>query len=248
MISIFSKKQFLSDFLSGCTDIHCHILPGIDDGPDSVKKAIQLLKGFAEIGVTDFIATPHVMSDLYPNSETSILKSRFLLADALADEQYISPRIKASAEYMIDNNFEELTSQKRLMPLKDYFVLVEMSYVQPPIYLESALEILKENGYIPVLAHPERYQFYHNRYGIYEKLKNLGCVFQMNALSIGGFYGSGVQQTALRLLEDRYIDFIGTDIHHLAHLEELKNLQISRKMVNSLLPVINRTKNVFMNS
>jgi protein-tyrosine phosphatase len=105
-----------------------------------------------------------------------------------------------------------------LLTLKDNYVLVEMSYINAPIQLYDVLFDLQVAGYIPVLAHPERYLFYHNNFNEYSKLKRAGCLFQLNLLAVVGYYGEGVAKIAEQLLEKGMYDFVGSDVHHDSHI------------------------------
>ena len=177
MLHFFSKKHFLKDLLEGFVDIHCHILPGIDDGAKNINESIELIKGLVELGVKEFIPTPHVMQDFYPNTDESIGNSFEILLDALKTTALSNIPINPAAEYMMDSHFEGLLNNKNLFTLKGKYVLVEMSYFQQPINLETIIFDLKNHGYLPVLAHPERYSYYHHTREKYKELKQLGCFF-----------------------------------------------------------------------
>ena len=120
---------------------------------------------------------------------------------------------------MLDNFLIKKMNNQSLLCLKDKYLLVELSYLQPPINLSELLFELQLNGYKPVLAHPERYKYYFNNYKQLQKIKNSGCLFQLNLMSVVGYYGENTKSLATRLLRDRFIDFVGSDIHHKGHLE-----------------------------
>jgi protein-tyrosine phosphatase len=247
MISIFRKKEFLIDHLQGITDIHNHILPGIDDGAQNVEDSIGLLEKFREIGITKFIATPHIMNDYYPNSPETINNALDLLSIEInKSESLKNTEIQFAAEYMMDQSFLDLIENTKLLTLKDNMVLVEMSYFQAPINLNEILFKLQTSGYKPVLAHPERYAFYHSKdLSKYEELKNRGCLFQMNTLSLTPHYGINMQKIAYKLLENNMIDFIGSDTHRIQHLDKLSNIVIHRKIKDSIQMIISSTRERF---
>ncbi|WP_034920726.1 tyrosine-protein phosphatase [Gillisia sp. CAL575] len=247
MISIFRKKQYLIDYLEGITDIHNHILPGIDDGAQNVTDSIELLDRFYDLGITKFIATPHIMNDYYPNTPETINSALSLLQNEINNNEKLkNTDIRYAAEYMMDQNFLELVENEELLTLKDNMVLVEMSYFQAPINLNQILFRLQTKGYKPVLAHPERYAFYHTKdLTKYEELKNRGCLFQLNTLSLTPHYGGNMQKIAYKLLEKGMIDFIGSDTHRIQHIEKLSNIVINRKLNESLLKIISNTKEKF---
>ena len=246
MINIFTKKQFLKDLLEDFVDIHNHILPGIDDGSASLAESIILIKNMKNLGITQFIATPHIMGDFYPNNETTIGNAYQSLILELRKKKLNDIIVNPSAEYMMDNNFEILIDQNNLFPLKENYVLIEMSYFQPPINLEEILHKLIIKNYIPVLAHPERYTFYHEKKSYYKVLKQMGCLFQLNMLSLGDHYGKSTQKMGMYLLEENLIDFIASDIHNDFHIEEIKNLLLNKSQQQYLPNIIENTKNTFL--
>jgi protein-tyrosine phosphatase len=248
MISIFRKKEFLIDQLEGITDIHNHILPGIDDGAQNLEESIGLLEKFRDLGITKFIATPHIMNDYYPNTPETINTALTLLKKEISENKSLkNTEIRFAAEYMMDQNFLELMKTEKLLSLQENMVLVEMSYFQAPINLNEILFKLQTNGYKPVLAHPERYAFYHTKdLSKYEELKNRGCLFQLNTLSLTPHYGSNMQKIAYKLLENGMIDFIGSDTHRLQHLEKIETITIQKKTKDSINNIISKTKERFL--
>jgi len=241
MFSIFSKKNFLVDHLEGFIDIHNHILPGIDDGAKNVEESLELLKGFSEFGVKDFICTPHIMENYYPNTPYSIKKSLAELENSLKMNALKDINIRVAAEHMIDSNFETILKENEVMPLANNYLLIEMSYLQASINFTTAIEKTKAKGLSPILAHPERYNYIKNNTNQYEEIKNRGLFFQLNLLSISGYYGKEVYRKAIQLLDSKLIDFVGTDIHNLNHLSHLKNIQLNTKLLKKLEPLIKQT-------
>lgn len=245
MFNIFKKKEFLIDNLAGFTDMHCHILPGIDDGAKNLRESIRLIKMFSQYGITNFIATPHIMGDTYPNDKESIELALTQVKNNLQYYNFKDVNINYAAEYMMDEEFENLLDQKNILPLKDKYILVEMSYFQPPINLIEVIENIRNKGYLPVLAHPERYIYYHNSLKTYTTLRQMGCFFQLNLLSLSEYYGEDIQKTALTLLQENLIDFVGTDTHHSKHLKALATIKITKKLKNDVLPIIENTSLAF---
>ncbi len=245
MFSIFKKKKFLVDYLEGFIDIHNHILPGIDDGSKSTEDSISMLKTFGEFGVKNFVATPHIMDNYYPNTPETINKAFLLLKNSLVENDMTDVSFEAAAEHMIDGNFDTILKNKTIMPLKKRYLLVEMSYLQPSINFKEAIEDIASAQYFPILAHPERYVYLHNRLKKHQKNKNRGILFQLNLLSVGGYYGKDVQQSAIRLLDNNLIDFVASDVHNMNQLNELKNLQLSPKIIEKLQPIIENTVEAF---
>lgn len=229
MIQFWKPKVFVLDSMENMPDIHCHVLPGIDDGAANADQSISLLKKYKDLGFKKIIATPHTMGEVYPNTPESIAQ-----AYTQIENEIEAIALSYSSEYMLDENFEKLLDSDTLLPLKDKYLLVEMSYFQPPIHLDQLVFKITSLGYTPVLAHPERYAFYHKSLSVFDDLKRKGCMLQLNALSLSKHYGSAVQKTAFELLSDGKYDFIGTDTHKLSHLELLSGLQISKKQQPAL--------------
>lgn len=241
MVSFFSRKKYLIDLLEGFVDMHNHILPGIDDGAKTVDDSIQLIKGFSEIGVTNFIATPHIMYNYYDNTPETIQNSLSVLKEELLKNGLNDVDITAAAEHMIDSNFETILQEKQVMPMQKDHLLIEMSYLQRPINFDESIIAIAHNRFFPILAHPERYNFLHGRTRKYGEFKQQGIYFQLNMLSLSEFYNKEVQKIAFKLLEDGMIDFIGSDVHNLEQLNSLKKLTINKKTKELLLPIIENT-------
>ncbi|RUT69070.1 histidinol phosphatase [Flavobacterium cupreum] len=237
MLSLFKSKPFLKDLLSdNYIDIHSHLLPGIDDGAKTIGDTLKLAKAFAEIGISQFITTPHIKHHFWDNSPEVIRTNQQETAMALKENGIITP-FRAAAEYFMDDWFENHFKTEKLLTLKDNYVLVEISYISPPAQLHKTLFDLQVAGYIPVLAHPERYLYYHQNFSEYEKLKKSGCLFQLNLLATVGYYGSGVTKISEELLKKGMYDFVGSDVHHRNHMKELGK-KIKIKNASALKEVI----------
>jgi tyrosine-protein phosphatase YwqE len=241
MFSFFSKKYFLIDHLEGFIDIHNHILPGIDDGAKTVDESIELIKGFGEFGVTDFICTPHIMENYYPNNPTTINSSLSLLKNGLKMNNLDHVHIEVAAEHMIDSGFEKLIEEKKIMPLSKSYLLIEMSYLQASINFNESVKLISDIGLFPIFAHPERYAYLHNHLKQYKKLKGKGLLFQLNMLSLSDYYGKEVYQAANWLLKNNLIDFMASDIHKISQLNSLKKISINEKTLMLIKPIIEKT-------
>jgi protein-tyrosine phosphatase len=220
----FNKKNIpLTDFFKNdFVDIHSHLLPGIDDGAKDLNASIDLIEKMSSYGIKSFITTPHILGDVYPNTPEIIKSKLQTVKNELLKRNITDIAIDAAAEYMMDEQFSEMIEKdEKLLTLKDNNVLVEMSYFNAPINLYEVLFQLQLKGYKPVLAHPERYNYYHTDFKSYHKLKQAGCLFQLNLLSLTDHYGKGVQKTAEKILKENLYDFVGTDTHHQRHLDIL---------------------------
>ncbi|MGW9686027.1 tyrosine-protein phosphatase [Flagellimonas sp. 2504JD1-5] len=246
MFSFFHKKIFLVDYLHGLVDMHNHILPGVDDGAETVEESLELIRNFKNMGITNFVFTPHIMHNYYPNTPETIQKSYDTLNNALENNNMAGITTDFSAEHMIDDNFETILENSEVMPLKKDYMLVEMSYLQPSINFDKAIIEISKQQYYPILAHPERYVYFHNRNHIYQTLKSQGMLFQLNLLSLTSeVYGVGVQKQTQKLLEEGMIDYIASDIHNIHQIKMLKEIKISNAILNRLLPIIENTIRTF---
>jgi len=241
MLSIFQKNTYLVDLIGGITDFHNHILPGIDDGANSPEESLDLIKKFKEFGIENFIATPHVMGDYYSNTPQTI--NRALKKVQSLDN---SLKIKAAAEYMMDNHLIDIIEKNDILTVTTKNVLVEMSYIQPPINLPEILFKLQNHSFSPILAHPERYPYLYSK-GLdkYHDLKSRGCSFQLNMLSLSRHYGSGIQKIAFQLLENDMIDYISSDVHRMDHLEKIEKIKIPKTYLKQIKHIIAESKNLF---
>lgn len=223
---LFFKKKHkntLAELIpNGYVDIHSHLMPGIDDGAESNEDTLKLINILSNYGFSQFITTPHVLTGVWNNTKEGILKKEEYTKSLLKDNAINTP-FKAAAEYLMDDVFLQLFQNEKLLTIKDEYVLVEMSYLNPPIQLYDILFELQLKGYKPILAHPERYNAYHNNYKEFEKLKKAGCLFQINLLSTTGYYGKHVYKTCEKLLSDGMIDYTGSDVHHTRHASSFKN-------------------------
>jgi len=225
MFSLFKKKEAPHDeaYFPFSTDVHSHILPGIDDGSPDVATSLELIKGLMKLGVKESIATPHIIGDMYRNDSASIGNALSILQKALA-ESSIDFKVSAAAEYMMDDYFLSLlASEAKLLTLKDNYILTEFSYAARPDNVEQTLFSIITEGYRPILAHPERYGYFHNDFKQYDWLKDIGFSLQVNLLSLTGYYGKGVQKAAHYLLKNDLVSFAGTDLHHARHMEMLSH-------------------------
>jgi len=223
VFSIFKSKPKLSDLIpEGTIDIHSHLLPGIDDGATDISNTIKLLEGMHKIGFTKCILTPHTLPEIWENTSDGI-KETFHSTKSSLEEPLQKMLHHAASEYMINEAFLERLHSEPLLTIKDNIVLIEMSYMNPPLALKEIIFEIQLKGYQPLLAHPERYLFYHRNTKMYTTLKELDVKFQMNLLSSVGYYGSSVAKVADFLLKENMIDFVGTDVHHMKHVSSFEN-------------------------
>jgi len=236
MFSFFSNKSKPAVDLSAIhTDMHSHLLPGIDDGSPDAKTSLELVKGLQDLGLKKFITTPHILWDLYRNDDSSIGDAGSELLKA-AEGQNIPLPVTAAAEYMMDDHFAELLRKKiPLRKFSDKYVLVEFSFVSLPFEWKEMLFDLQIQGYQPVLAHPERYSFLSGQPSIFNDIADMGVLLQVNLNSLTGYYGKPALSLAQFLLKQKIVSFLGTDLHHERHLEALRNSTQLMPLVQSFL-------------
>jgi protein-tyrosine phosphatase len=237
MLKLFSKsKPELPDYSILQADTHSHLLPGIDDGSPDIDTSLELIRGMVKLGYKKLITTPHIMWDMYRNTNSIITQKLKEVKEAVAAEG-LEIELHAAAEYFIDDHLEELLKQKEpLLTLSDNLVLVEFSMASPSFELKEVLFEMQLQGYQPVIAHPERYIYLEHNKSFYDELKDAGYWFQLNLLSLGGYYGRSVAELAQYLIRKGYYDLAGSDLHNFKHLDGLFNPAIIsslKKLVES---------------
>lgn len=194
-------------------DIHCHIIPEIDDGSETETTTIEMLKIAEADGITKMIATPHYCSDLYDNFCESVIVG-VEKVNEIARVNNINIEILPGQEIYLDNYTIQNYKNGLIDGLNNTkYMLVE---TQMDICPEPIMDILYELtllDVIPILAHPERYEYVINNIDKINDFIDLGCLFQMDAKSLVGEFGKSVKKTAIRLVKYGVIDFVGSDAH-----------------------------------
>jgi|SRR6516225_6292411 len=226
MFSIFRKKPKPAgriDMTDLYCDMHSHLIPGLDDGASDLDTAVRMIRGMQALGYRKLITTPHVMSEMYKNTSEGILAAYEVLSKRLEEEQ-IPVTVTAAAEYFMDDFFHVmLDTDDHLLTLKDNLILVEFSFIREPVEVKEMLFKLQIKGFQPVIAHPERYLYFGAHKNWYDEMKKQGCLFQLNLLSLCGFYGKKQEELAQYLIKKKYVELVGSDMHNLRHLEIMKH-------------------------
>lgn len=227
-MKLWGKKDSGSfDFGLLKTDMHSHLIPGIDDGAPDLETSIELIKGLTQLGFKKLITTPHIMQDMYPNKRDDILQRYEKLKRDL-HENGVNVELEVAAEYFLDDNLKRLLNNKEpLLTISDGLVLVEFSMASEPLDFKELLFEMQMQGYRPIIAHPERYVYHERNKGFFEDLKIAGYLFQLNIMSLAGAYGKSVHELARYFIKHQYYDLAGTDIHNPHHLDYLHNSSIS---------------------
>lgn len=213
----------VNDFSFLGVDMHSHFIPGIDDGAQTIEDSIALITKMKELGYKKLVTTPHIKVDHYPNTPSTILSGLAEVKEALA-ERGIDMLVHAAAEYYIDDYFMQLLDNEQLLTIWKNEVLVELSFMFEPVQVNEIIFKLTSKGYQPILAHPERYVYYHHDLDKYEELKNRGCYLQMNLNSLTGYYSKPVKHVAEKLFNMGLYDYVGSDMHHEKHANVLESI------------------------
>ncbi|MEN5194248.1 tyrosine-protein phosphatase [Sphingobacterium faecium] len=248
--NLFTKKKNSTsvrsltqlDFLE--VDMHNHLLPGIDDGSTSVQQSLGFIKELNSLGFKKFICTPHIMDGVHPNTKFTIGNAHHALSEGLK-KAGSDIEIFAAAEHMIDDGLHMLIQNNDLSLMPGGYVLIEMSYLSESKALFQTILNIQKLGYKPILAHPERYNYYHTNFGIYKQIKDAGCLLQLNLLSLSRYYGVDVKAIAMTLVKSGMYDFVGTDLHHEKHLQSLKNI-VDKYPVREMLKSCNILNHTLM--
>lgn len=220
MLNIFRGKRKFQNLDWMQIDMHSHILPDLDDGASTLEDGLQLIERLNGLGIQKFFFTPHVFHGMYPNTPARIAKAY----EQIQRSKYVEMAAGFAAEYMVDTYFDSLVqAEEILLTLPNNHVLIEMSYIQESSLIEKVIFDLQMQGYKPILAHPERYVFYHGNIKAIQRLRELGCLLQLNLLSLYGYYGPSEKKTARLLSEKGLVDLVGSDTHHMRHVKALEH-------------------------
>lgn len=204
------------------TELHSHLIPGIDDGCPTLDASLNVLRSLQQLGYRKVITTPHIMGDFYKNGRHNIPSGADQIREVL-DKEGIELQFEAAAEYLADEVFEEKIRQKDLLSFGDQYVLFELPFTTEPLNLPNIIFELQMSGYQPVLAHPERYSYMAFMPESYEELRDKGVYLQLNIMSLSGHYGPDVRKTAEMLIDKKWVDFVGSDCHGPRHIPVLND-------------------------
>ena len=221
------------DFSVVGVDLHSHLIPGIDDGAKDLDDSVTIIKELIGQGFSKIITTPHIMSDLYKNTPETINSGLEILKRRLVNDN-IEIDISAAAEYYVDYDFEQRIGNEKFLTFGENYILIEFSFLESPRNMHDIIFKLQLEGYVVVLAHPARYQYFDLK--DYESLINRGVLFQLNLLSLIGYYSNQVKANAKLLIDNKFVSFVGTDCHNLNHARLYPKCMISKswhELVNS---------------
>ena len=228
----FNKKTTIaaSGILQGAADHHSHILPGVDDGVETMNEALRILATYETLGIKELWLTPHIMEDI-PNNPSKLQ----VCFEELKAAYTGNITLHLAAEYMIDNYLRQLLNDnKELLPIgtSGKHILVETSYYNAPMRMNDTLQQIKSLGYFPLLAHPERYMYLSN--ADYTRLHSQGVKFQLNLASLAGGYGKAVKKKAEWLLSNGLYTVAGTDLHSEDTIEYITKCKLSKQAIEQV--------------
>ena len=229
------------------TDMHSHLLPGLDDGAETLEHSLDLLRALRDLGFRKLIMTPHIMGDFYKNTPQGIRAALEILREAAAAAGLEEVLLDCAAEYYLDEFLgEKLSNGTEMLTFggDKRYLLFETSYMNEPLNLFEIIFEMKAQGYCPVLAHPERYTYLYGRFADIEKLRrDHDVLLQVNLNSLAGYYSPAAKKVAEQLIDGGLVDFVGTDTHHLRHTDTLLRRTLPQPYMEKLLrlPLLNNT-------
>ncbi|GAB3637635.1 capsular polysaccharide biosynthesis protein [Hymenobacter arcticus] len=242
-----NKHSVVSPLANLAVDMHSHLLPGLDDGAETLAHSLDLLRELRALGFGKLIMTPHIMGDFYKNTPEGIRTALGLLRTAAAEAGLADVVLECAAEYYLDEWLgRKLADGTELLTFggERRYLLIETSYLNEPLNLQGTIFDLQAAGYRPVLAHPERYVYFYGRFAEIEKLRQeQGVLLQLNLNSLAGYYSPAARHVAEKLIDARLVDFVGTDTHHLRHTAALGTKVLKSAYFHKLmaLPLLNNT-------
>lgn len=228
MFNIFRKKSKQEAKLFYVNDVHSHILPGVDHGSQSVEESLEMLRAELDMGITHVMCTSHVTAETFENTPETLTAAYEVLKKAV-EEEGLPINIYPSAEYRIDEYWTKEYEAGHLLPMPGNHVLLENSFSQELIGIDNMMFELQVKGYRPILAHPERYHYYNDRRDRYKTLHNASVKFQVNILSLAGYFGNGARNRAVWLIQNNLCDMLGSDMHNMEHARIIKDYIGSRE-------------------
>jgi protein-tyrosine phosphatase len=218
----FFKKEKKTSVAPLIVDIHSHLLPNLDDGAESMEQSLEMLVEFQNLGYKKLITTPHIMTDFFPNTAQNIRK-RFEELNTYLKGKNINIKIGIAAEYYLDEGLiEKLQNKEEILTFGKNYLLFETPFLNEPAFLKEFIFLAQSRGYIPVMAHPERYQYLHKNHTFIHELKERGALFQININSLSGYYSKESKDICKFLIKEKLISFLGSDCHNMKHINFLK--------------------------
>ncbi len=234
---LFRKKKYepIPIFEVLGTDMHCHLVPKVDDGSKCIEESVECMKALASVGYKKMILTPHFQTPRFENDEDDIVRRYEEMKRQAANMGVEIDICGIGGEYRIDSGFAKRLENPRFLQIGGKYVLVEFSLHQQMMGCDEMIFDMQMKGYEVILAHPERYPYLNVGGSRMEQLKNQGVFFQVNVLSLGGFYGEEAKRRAFEMVEGGLVEFLGTDTHNSMYAQALIDLTHNRKVEKLLM-------------
>ncbi len=220
MFNFFKKKEKAKLFYS--TDVHSHMLPGVDHGAKDIDNALELIQAQIEMGVNKFVLTPHITKSTFENTPYTIKNAYETFRKTLEDTE-LDIQIAVSAEYRLDEFSLDQFDKDMYLPMPKNHLLLENAYQQERIDLDDIIFNVQLKNFTPILAHPERFHYYAYKKQRFQQLHDAGTLFQVNIMSFAGYFGNTARNNAEWLLQNNLIDFLGSDIHNMEHVQVIND-------------------------
>ena len=230
MFGFLKRKKLNPIFGALGVDVHSHLIPCVDDGSKGMDETLQCLRTMQDLGFKKTYITPHFQYPRFPNEESDI-QHRFEEVKSAVQEQGLEIELAGvGGEYRVDDGFAKRIEDARFLTIGDNYLLLELSLHQPRLGFEDVVLDLMDKGYEVVLAHPERYPYFGPRSSQVERMKENGLLFQVNILSLNGFYGDHAKRKAFSYLERNWVEFLGTDLHNMSYAQAMIEASNNRKI------------------
>lgn len=230
MFNFFSKPKTAVQ-LPVTTDIHCHIIPGVDDGSPDTETSVALIERMQKWGIDRIIASPHVTAVTFENTP-EVLDAAMAELQTVLDAKGNTIKLSHHAEYRLDDFSRSYFDRGEIMAMPGNYVMIENPFVTEAWFIDNLVFELQMKGYIPLLAHPERYSYYFKNRERYRQLHDAGTKFQINLLSLAGTYGKEQREVAEYLIAKDMVEFIGSDLHNATHADAIDAYLLTKQAHN----------------
>ena len=217
-------------------DFHSHILPNVDDGSTSIEETNKLIKEAMQVGFTEIISTSHYIQGYYEFTCNERKEKLDIIQKEISTKDSLNLKLHLGSEIYFSPEIIELIEEKKASTINNTkYILFELPMNIKPLYVKEVVFNLIQNGYKPIIAHPERYCYVQKEIEYIEELSNMGVLFQANYGSIIGMYGNNAKKTLKKLLKKNLISFLGSDVHRVGQIYPLipKILKKLNKLISS---------------